>query len=66
MIVGVVSVGDHHEDGMEFEQDEAAPEAESGTDQIEDREQLLAEEQLQPQVSLSKLLHCVAWNPTQG
>ena len=42
MIVGVVSVGDHHEDGMEFKQDEAAPEAEAGTDQIEDREQLAA------------------------
>ena len=66
MIVGVLSVGDHHEDGMEFEQDEPAPEAEAGADQIEDREELLAEKQLKPQVSLSELLHPVTGDPAQS
>ena len=52
MTGGVVSVGDHHEDRVKLKQDEAAPEAEAGAD-----EELLAEEQLQPEFGLSELLH---------
>ena len=57
MTGGVVSVGDHHEDGVKLKQDEAAPEAEAGANKVEDGEQLLAEEQLQPKVGLAELLH---------